>query len=172
MTNSAFYKDKDGKIAYPLGTYVIREVKASEGYLLNNEKVVGHVTEDGTDNLHVKTYNEKLKGDETIIRGGVKLAKIDHELNEAYAQGDATLKGAEFTVCNQSKQSVMVGGKEIAKGDAALVITTNENGIATSDAPIRFLLRKGNEGSDGLSPEHHVEQEFHHQGRRSDHRSD
>ena len=134
MTNSAFYKDKDGKIAYPLGTYVIREVKASEGYLLNNEKVVGHVTEDGTDNLHVKTYNEKLKGDETIIRGGVKLAKIDHELNEAYAQGDATLKGAEFTVCNQSKQSVMVGGKEIAKGDAALVITTNENGIATSDA--------------------------------------
>ena len=134
MTNSAFYKDKDGKIAYPLGTYVIREVKASEGYLLNNEKVVGHVTEDGTDNLHVKTYNERLKGDETIIRGGVKLAKIDHELDEAYAQGDATLKGAEFTVYNQSKQSVMVGGKEIAKGEAALVITTNESGIASSDA--------------------------------------
>lgn len=134
MTNSAFYKDKDGKIAYPLGTYVIREVKASEGYLVNNEKVVGHVTEDGTDNLHVKTYNEKLKGDETIIRGGVKLAKIDHELDEAYSQGDATLKGAEFTVYNQSKQSVMVGGKEIAKGEAALVITTNESGIAASDA--------------------------------------
>jgi len=53
--NSAFYKDKDGKICYPLGTYVIQEVTPSNGYLLNNEKLVVHITEDGTDNLHVKT---------------------------------------------------------------------------------------------------------------------
>ena len=131
-TNSAFYKDKDGKICYPLGTYVIQEVTPSTGYLLNNEKLVVHITEDGTDNLHVKTYNESIKGDETIIRGGVKLAKIDNDLDEAYAQGDATLEGAEFTIYNKSRESVMVGGKEIAVDGAALVITTNAEGIATS----------------------------------------
>ena len=119
FTNDALYKDKDGKVCYPLGTYLIQEVKAPEGYLVNDEILEVTITEDGTDNLHVKTYNEKIKGDDTIIRGGVKLAKIDNDLDEAYAQGDASLKGAEFTIYNQSAETVMVKGKEIGKGDAA-----------------------------------------------------
>ena len=131
-TNSAFYKDKDGKICYPLGTYIIQEVTPSTGYLLNSVKLVVHITEDGTDNLHVKTYNESIKGDETIIRGGVKLSKIDNDLDENYAQGDATLAGAEFTIYNKSKESIMVDGKEIAVNGEALVIKTDEEGIAAS----------------------------------------
>lgn len=151
-TSSAFYRDKAGKICYPLGTYVICEVRAPEGYLVNNEKLVVHVTEDGTDNLHVKTYNESIKGDDTIKRGGVKLVKIDNDLDEAYAQGDATLQGAEFTIYNQSVNSVMVGGREIAKGDAALVITTNADGIAASgshDLPYGSYLVKETKPSKG-----------------------
>ena len=128
------YKDKDGKVCYPLGTYLIQEVKAPEGYLVNDEILEVTITEDGTDNLHVKTYNESIKGNDTIQRGGVKVAKIDNDLDTNYAQGDATLSGAEFTIYNQSKETVMVGGKEIEKGGAALVITTNADGIATSDA--------------------------------------
>ncbi|MBP3896850.1 MAG: VaFE repeat-containing surface-anchored protein, partial [Mogibacterium sp.] len=133
-SNDALYKDKDGKVCYPLGTYLIQEVKAPEGYLVNDEILEVEVTEDGTDNIHVKTYNESIKGNDTIKRGGVKVAKIDNDLDEAYAQGDATLAGAEFTIYNQSRETVMVGGKEIAKGGAALVISTNADGIATSDA--------------------------------------
>lgn len=130
--SAAQYKDKDGKTAYPLGTYVIQEVAAPTGYLVNDEKLVVHITEDGTDNLHVSTYNESIKGDDTIIRGGVKLAKIDNDLDEAYAQGDATLEGAEFTVYNKSKESVMVNGQEYAVDAACLVITTDADGIAAS----------------------------------------
>ena len=151
-TSDALYKDKDGKTAYPLGTYLILEVKAPEGYLVNNEILEVEITEDGTDNLHVKTYNEKIKGDDTIIRGGVKLAKIDNDLDENYAQGDATLKGAEFTIYNQSAETVMVKGKEIAKGGAALVITTNADGIATSgdhDLPYGSYLVKETKPSKG-----------------------
>ncbi|MBR0379485.1 MAG: VaFE repeat-containing surface-anchored protein [Mogibacterium sp.] len=150
--SGAFYRDKDNKICYPLGTYVIREVKAPEGYLVNDAKLVVHVTEDGTDNLHVKTYNEAIKGDDTIKRGGVKLAKIDNDLDEAYAQGDATLQGAEFTIYNQSINSVMVGGKEIAKGEAAMVISTNADGIATTgahDLPYGSYLVKETKPSKG-----------------------
>lgn len=84
-TSDELYKDKDGKICYPLGTYLIQEVKAPEGYLVNDEILEVEISEDGTDNLHVKTYNESIKGDDTIIRGGVKLAKIDNDLDEAYA---------------------------------------------------------------------------------------
>ena len=150
--SGAFYRDKDNKICFPLGTYVIREVKAPEGYLVNDAKLVVHITEDGTDNLHVKTYNESIKGDDTIKRGGVKLAKIDNDLDEAYAQGDATLQGAEFTIYNQSVNSVMVGGREIAKGEAALVITTNADGIAASgshDLPYGSYLVKETKPSKG-----------------------
>lgn len=146
------YKDKDGKTAYPLGTYVIQEVAAPTGYLVNNEKLVVNITEDGTDNLHVTTYNEKIKGDDTIIRGGVKLAKIDNDLDEAYAQGDATLEGAEFTIYNKSKESVMVGGKEYAVDAACLVIKTNSKGIATSgdhDLPYGTYLVKETKPSTG-----------------------
>ncbi len=151
-SNDALYKDKDGKTAYPLGTYLIQEVKAPEGYLVNDEILEVTITEDGTDNLHVKTYNEKIKGDDTIIRGGVKLAKIDNDLDEAYAQGDATLAGAEFTIYNQSAETVMVKGKEIGKGEAALVITTNADGIATSgdhDLPYGSYLVKEAKPSKG-----------------------
>ena len=152
FTNDALYKDKDGKTCYPLGTYLIQEVKAPEGYLVNDEILVVEITEDGTDNLHVKTYNEKIKGDDTIKRGGVKLAKIDNDLDEAYAQGDATLKGAEFTIYNQSAETVMVNGKEIGVGEAALVITTNADGIATSgdhDLPYGSYLVKETKPSKG-----------------------
>jgi len=151
-SNDALYKDKDGKTAYPLGTYLIQEVKAPEGYLVNDEILEVTITEDGTDNLHVKTYNEKIKGNDTIIRGGVKLAKIDNDLDEAYAQGDATLAGAEFTIYNQSAETVMVKGREIGKGEAALVITTNADGIATSgdhDLPYGSYLVKETKPSKG-----------------------
>ena len=133
-TSSELYKDKDGKVAFPLGTYVIQEVSPSTGYLLSNEKVVVKITEDGTDKDHVKTYNEKADADETIIRGGVELAKIDNDLDENYAQGDASLAGAEFTIYNKSKESIMIAGNEVAKDGVALVIATNADGFAGTDA--------------------------------------
>ena len=36
-SNDSLYKDKDGKVCYPLGTYLIQEVKAPEGYLVNDK---------------------------------------------------------------------------------------------------------------------------------------
>ena len=151
-TSSALYKDKDGKTAYPLGLYVIQEIEAPTGYLVNDEVIQVKITEDGTDNLHVKTYNESVSNDDTPIRGGVKLAKIDNDLDEAYAQGDATLAGAEFTVYNKSKESVMVKGKEYAVDEGCLVITTDKNGIATSgdhDLPYGTYLVKETKPSEG-----------------------
>ena len=137
-TSSALYKDKDGKVCYPLGTYVIQEREASTGYLVNDTKYVVHVTEDGTDKPSVRTYNESIKGDETIIHGGVKISKIDNDLSDAYAQGDASLKDAEFTIYNDSKESVMVNGKEYAAGEAVLTIRTDNDGFAESGTVLPF----------------------------------
>ena len=133
-TSSELYKDAAGKVAFPLGSYVIQEVSPPTGYLLNTTKEFVKITEDGTDKDHVKTYNEKVTNDDIIIRGGVELAKIDNDLDENYAQGDASLAGAEFTIYNKSKESIMIAGNEVAKDGVALVIATNSDGFAGTDA--------------------------------------
>lgn len=132
--NSKLYRDAEGNIVFPLGTYVISEVKAPLGYKLSSEKKVVNITEDGSDSAYVKTYNEKTVFDEDVVKGGVKLLKIDNDLDEANAQGDAKLSAAEFTVYNKSRESVVVNGKEIAAGAAALTIKCDEKGVAASTA--------------------------------------
>ena len=132
--NSDLYRDADGKVTFPLGTYVIQEVKEAPGYKLNTEKKIVNIREDGSGKAHVKSYNEKVSIGENIIRGGVKLAKIDNDLDEAYLQGDASFEGAEFTIYNKSKESVMIGGKEIAKDAIAMVIKTDAAGRASTSA--------------------------------------
>jgi len=85
------------------------------------------------------------------MRGKVKVSKIDNDLSENYSQGDATLEGAEFTIYNNSAQSIMVGGKEIAKGEAALVIKTDAEGNAESEMvlPYGTYLIKETKASNG-----------------------
>ena len=48
------YKDKDGKTAYPLGLYVIQEIEAPTGYLVNDEVIEVTITEDGTEDTAFK----------------------------------------------------------------------------------------------------------------------
>ena len=108
--SSALYKDAAGNVVWPLGVYVITEVKASEGYLIDTERIVVTVSEDGTDNVYTTAYNTG-NSSEVIMRGGVRIQKVDSQLNDAVPQGDATLEGAEFTIYNRSKHSVMVNGE-------------------------------------------------------------
>ena len=68
------------------------------------------------------------------IRGGFHLQKIDNDLNEPYAQGDASLEGAEFTAFNKSGHAVFLGEKKIDQGEAAVTIRTDKNGLAKSAA--------------------------------------
>lgn len=70
--------------------------------------------------------------DELVYRGGVKISKIGADLDKAYAQGDATLEGAEFTIYNKSKLSVMIGGVEIKRDVPVKVIKTDKDGNATT----------------------------------------
>lgn len=68
------------------------------------------------------------------IRGGFRLQKIDNDLDEPYAQGDASLEGAEFTAFNKSGHAVFLGEKKINQGEAAVTIRTDKKGLAKSAA--------------------------------------
>ena len=119
------YKDADGNIVWPLGSYVVAEVKAPTGYILNGESTFIHVYEDGTDKANTKGYNKAVISDE-VIKGGVRLAKVDRTRNLNVPKGDATLKNAEFTIYNKSEHSVIVNGTEYGADKAVLTIKTDE----------------------------------------------
>ena len=132
--------DEDGTaatsaFAFPYGTYTVKETKAPYGYLLPDAGIAKtvQIRENGI----IMTENIK----EEVVRGGVKIAKWDRELDcERAAQGAATLAGAEFTLTNKSAGSVYVdadgdGVREVyASGQIITVFVTDENGEVKTTA--------------------------------------
>lgn len=112
----------------PYGTYIVREVRGPQGYHRNTayEERVSIRAESRLVDL------EERSCDESVIRGGVRLGKIDRDLQTQCAQGDATLSGAEFSVYLQSDQPVVVGDTTYTQGQVVATMTTDEQGVATT----------------------------------------
>ena len=97
----------------PYGTYLIKETKAPEGYILNDYWYsIVEVRENGkiydAVDANTKKSDQVYSGTavDDVVRGGVKFQKTDTERDTAVAQGDATLEGAEITIYNISKMDV------------------------------------------------------------------
>lgn len=152
-----------GAAVLPLGSITVQEIKAPDGFLLDDTVYSAVVTEDGIiwdddSTGTIAATNEAgeqyVLHYETPVLGGVKFGKIDADRDAAVPQGDATLEGAEITVYNSSGSSVYIdsayvgtekteSGTEILpdangdgyyeSGEAVLVLVTDEDGIATTD---------------------------------------
>ncbi len=152
VSGDDFYYDEDGVgVVLPLGTYVIYETKAPEGYLIEGT----FVDEDGTtvqaggkfiavlehegDAVWIEGGNV-YDGNDDVIRGGVKVQKRDYDTLGTEPQGDAVLSGATFEIVNASADAVMVDGdgdgelEEFAPGAVVLTLTTDENGYVATEA--------------------------------------
>lgn len=123
---------------FPAGTYKVRETAGTGSYLASgwwrqwSFTADGYVQEYTTEQTDAEHQSDGWNADQ-VVRGGVSVYKDDEDLNESYAQGNATLGGAEFTVTNQSQREVYVDGKWRAKGADVGTITTNDDGLAQSD---------------------------------------
>lgn len=146
VSGDKFYKSLSGNITVPLGTLVIQETKAPQGYLLIDpttgkapaatcHQIVN--TADGArimdDEVH--TYNMPIKP-EQVIRGGVSIVKHDAETGLTSPQGEATLEGTVLAIKNLNKNTVIVEGKEYGYGEVVAYIKTNAQGKATSKADL------------------------------------
>ena len=106
----------------PFGTYSIDETGAPPGYLREAQFVV--IEQDGV----VVEVGEPFEDD--VMRGGVKIRKVDAESADGSPQGGATLAGARFAIANASEQAVVVRETSFAPGEVVMTVETGEDGVA------------------------------------------
>ena len=119
----------DGQLTLPLGTLIIREVMAPQGYLISDSSdhlvnVTGGGTEESVFAFSAPSISEQVQ------RGGIAVGKIDRENGRHLPSGSATLAGAVFSIVNDSAASVVVDGIEFLPGSVVAAIETDENGCA------------------------------------------
>lgn len=117
VSGDEFYRDSSGNITLPLGTVTIQEVKAPEGYNLNDEIFLRQITITG-DAEEVRTFNMP-EIPEDVIRGDLEIIKVyqPDDPKEDTLQG---IEGVEFTITSKTT------GEEVMK------IVTDEEGKATT----------------------------------------
>ncbi len=133
VSGDALYTNSAGDVVLPLGTVTVQETRAPRGYLVTDTSLhLQRVTSSGTLET-VEAFVAPAVADE-VVRGGVSVPKIDHELEEGVAQGDATLAGAVISIVNASAAPVLVNGAEHAPGEEVMTIVTGADGTASTGA--------------------------------------
>lgn len=105
----------------PYGTYEIKEVQPSVGYLNAGWDKTFVIRKEG-DLKEFKDIKSEWN-ENAVIRGGVIVSKVDRETHQYLPLGEAHLDGAKFDIVNKSKANVYVNGKEYKVGEVVTTIT-------------------------------------------------
>lgn len=114
----------------PYGHYRIYEESSNDSYLNNGFEAEFDITHDKE---LVSLTDTNSCAQDSVVRGGIKLGKIDKELNVHSPQGAATLEGAEFSIYNKSTAPVQIGDKLVAPNELVTTLTTDETASAETD---------------------------------------
>lgn len=129
VSGDQFYYTPDGEVTLPLGTITVQETKSPEGYKLPDSTVhLQRITSSGSTETVSAPAIPNMP--EPVVTGGVKVPKIDHELQEGVAQGDATLAGAKIGIFNESEGPVWFDGNKANPGELVTTIETDASGVA------------------------------------------
>lgn len=135
----------------PYGTYTIKEVATNDSYRLTDGTEYTFEIREFNWVVFKDTSDTDLVFKDEVVRGGVKFLKIDKELNEATAQGQATLAGATIEIVNTSKEPVVVDGTEYAVGEVVMTLTTDENGeCETAADALPYGTYEAHEGEESV----------------------
>lgn len=138
------YRQTSGDASIPLGTVLIQETKAPEGYNLDD----GHggepkvfcvrITSDGATGESVYTYNSPVAPD-SVKRGDFRLVKevpvsVYDEKDMPQEVERVLVPGVRFELYNDSENAVLSPetGKSVQPGGRVCTITVDENGLATT----------------------------------------
>lgn len=141
-----FYTDTNGIVMTPAtlgyGKYTLVEVQAPEGYVLDSKPVAFEVTranstvENAANVVLLTKKDAPQKGTITVEKVGEMFFGFE-TAPEGYTTDSAfktmPLSGAEFEIRAAEDIVTADGTKRLGKGDLAAVITTGEDGTATTE---------------------------------------
>lgn len=116
VSGPGFYQLSDGRAALPIGTYVIQEVKAPEGYLLDDTVHIRHVSDEDHDEEALGTFEAEQDGDlvtDRVARSDLRFVKR--------ADGAAKLAGIPFKITSKTT------------GEWHILVT-DKNGLASTQS--------------------------------------
>lgn len=150
VSGDAFYATtEDGLAVLPLGTLTVQETRAPAGYELTDgsvhlaQVVANEGAAGGAGVVKLgswpETFDQRDAGaglavEDRVLTGGISVPKIDHELKEGVAQGDATLEGAVIGIYNASERAIEFEGSLVQPGGRVTGIETNAEGVASTAA--------------------------------------
>lgn len=108
----------------PIGTYEVREAQPGAGYLDTSEPQLITIEASGTVVGVASPFTD------TVIRGGLRIGKVDAETGDGVPQGAAALGGARFGVWSCSEAPVLVGGALYSPGSLVCTLVTDAGGTA------------------------------------------
>lgn len=140
------FRQTNGDASIPLGTILVQETRAPEGYNLDDghggepEVFCIRITPDGAVGESVYTYSSPQVPD-TVKRGDVRLVKEVPVTIYDETDGDMSqevkrvlVPGVKFELYNESENPVLSPetGKLVSPGDRVCTITVDANGLATT----------------------------------------
>lgn len=124
ITTNASGVATTGENALPYGDYTVREKSTNESMLKTfTEEISVTISEDG----QLLTY----EAENDVVRGGINLEKQDSQMGTT-PQGNSSFANIDFEIINRSANPVVVDGQTYAVGDVVMIITTDENGHAST----------------------------------------
>ncbi len=139
-----FYLDEEGNVVLPVGTYFVEEIKAPEGYLLEN------------------VYFQSMNGEEKYTKGYVAVVKEAGDTaqmeNGAYCQAfDKAVRGDIGGVKVGGKAHKRLAGvpfeiASVTTGEKHVIVTDENGEFSTSSAWTRHTqnTNQGKSSSDGV----------------------
>ena len=140
------YRQTNGDASIPLGTVLIQETRAPQGYSLDDgyggdpKVFCVRITPDGAQGESVYTYNSP-KASDTVKRGDFRLVKEVPVTVYDEPDGDmpqevvrVLVPGVKFELYNDSAKAVLSPetGRLVEPGNRVCTITVDENGLATT----------------------------------------
>ena len=107
----------------PMGSYEIREIDPSTGYLNGNFVQRFNINESNMNKGGIMDLNGPGR-ENPIMRGSVEITKADFDWKKSSPQGDADLTNVEYKIVNKSKHAVYVDGKTYNNGETITTIKT------------------------------------------------
>ena len=136
MVTDASGKASTAADALPIGTYEVREISSNGTYLLDSEPQT--ITLGEGDAHSVRALSQPF--DNAVVRGGVRVGKIDLQNGHHAPQGAGSFEGVVIGVrlrahdtSGEAQRVAIVDGHQVRPGEVACTITLDTEGVGQTD---------------------------------------